>query len=221
MVGHIGIDVKGPVRRCDFIKADFRQVFEHQAPVFRIDIHHLLTVLPRLQGAQGGHLRGVWRAEEEVLRDAFDHPHMIFRHHHPADPPARHGEEFREGIDDIDIIRKLERGDGAAFILDAVVNLVGNERDTLVMAGLDQRAHILMTEHCAGGIARAGNNQTVEPVGDFIRHGLQPVFHFRRDAHGGDVEPAQNLAIGRIARLAHPDLCAGIEQGGKGEDECA
>ena len=78
-----------------------------------------------------------------------------------------------------------------------------------------------MAQHRARRIARRGQHETGEVVRQVRRHRLVAVLGARLDAHRHEVERAQDLAVGGIARVAHADPVAGVEQRREGEQESA
>ena len=141
-LGDVGVDVEGAVRRRDAGEAGPRQAFEHQRAVGAVDGEVGVELRRRVEGGERRDLAGVRRADEEVLHQPLDAADVRFGHHHPADAPAGHREVLREGVDDVDLVGDLEGRDGAAAVLDAVVDLVGDEGEVELGGALDERAEL-------------------------------------------------------------------------------
>ncbi len=95
-IRHIGVDVERAICWQHPRQPQSRQRIQQQLAVRHIDRLVGLQLLLRLERGQCRHLRDRRRRDVEVLRQALDRPHQRLRQHHPADPPARHREVFRE-----------------------------------------------------------------------------------------------------------------------------
>ena len=133
-VADVGVDVEGAVGRGDVAEAGLRQPLEHQRPVGAVDGAVGLELLGGVERGERRHLAGVRRADEQVLHQPLDAADVRLRHHHPADAPAGHREVLGEGVDDVDLVADLQRRDRAGAVVQAVVDLVGDEADARARA---------------------------------------------------------------------------------------
>ena len=116
------------------------------------------------------------------------------------------------------------RGHRRECVVEAVIDLVGDEADALAFRGLDQRAQRIARHHGAGRVGGTCHQHALER-----RAPVRIEQHVRRDRparrgrgldqHRLAAERLEDVPIRRIARHRDRDAVAGLEQREKGEDE--
>ena len=155
---------------------------------------------------------------------AIDRPHQRFRQHHPADAPAGHAEIFGERVDDHDVVGHPRCGLGRERIIEAVIDLVGDEPDPLSFRSGDEIAQRLARHHGAGRVGGTCDQHALERRLAMRREQQlgrdRPARRLRRlDHHRLAAERREDMAIGRIARQRDRDAVARLEQREECQDE--
>ena len=219
-IRHIGIDVKRTIRRRDLREPRLGQPVQHQRAVGAVDVHVGLQLVLAIHRRQRRDLCRMGRADEHVLRQPFDHTHVIGRHHHPANAPAGHREVFRERVDHIGLVRHLKCRHSLGLVFDAVINLVADERRALGVGGVDQRAHRPLIQHRPRRVRGRGDHQPRDVhIGKIRRHRLIAVFGRCGQIDRLQVQRPQDLAVAGIARRTNRHAVAGVEQRGERQDK--
>ncbi len=201
-----------------------RQAVEQDAPVLLVavlDRLHLGAPVERRLGRDLGQRR---HRDREIALQALDRADERLRQHHPADAPAGHAEIFRERVDDDGVVGELRGGLGRERIVEAVIDLVGDEPDPRAFRGVDEIAQRRIRHHGAGRVGGARDQHALERRramrGEQHLGRDRPARRLRRlDRHRLAAERAEDVTIGRIARQRDRDPVAGLEQRQEGEHE--
>ena len=103
-----------------------------------------------------------------------------------------------------------------------MINLVGNQADSVGGTVVGQLGKLVAVEHGAGGIARRCDHKAVDRPFDRIQHRrrrLEVGFRAERQRHDLDTERLQTVSISRKCGLRYHNPIARIEGGEKGEHE--
>ena len=99
-----------------------------------------------------------------------------------------------------------------------VVDLVGNERDTGLLAGFAQRLQRRAGQHRPRRVGRPRHDQPVE-ARHVARHGLQPRLHGRAEGHGRQPQRLQDMPVRRVAGQPQAHPRPGVEERREGQQE--
>src|ERR1700722_2711747 len=148
----------------------------------------------------------------------------MFRHHHPADPPAGHAEIFRERIDHERMGRQLRRRHRGERVVEAMKDFVRNESDSGAFRRRNQARQGLARHHRTSGIGGGSDQHSLQwglAMGcqqGFTGQGM-PGFAGCLDQHRFTAQRGENMAIWRIAGYGNCHPIAGLEHGEKAQDE--
>ena len=225
-IGNIGIEVERAVGREKPGQAGLRQAFDQNATVLLIAALDRLHLVGAGKRGFGGNLRQRRHRDRQVLLQPFDRPHQRLRRHHPSDPPAGHAKIFRERVDDQRLRRELGCGDGGKSVIEAVIDLVGNEADAGAFRRADQAGQRLARHHRSrriGGTADQHALQRRPAMRRQQRFAGQGVTRLVRglDQHRLATQRREDMAVGRIAGHGHGNPVAGSEHRQKCQNEPA
>src|SRR6185437_11216811 len=125
------------------------------------------------------------------------------RHNHPAEPPTRHTEEFREAVDDQCLGFDFERGRDLALITDTVINLV---RDQLHRTTSADVGDLLQGGTACDRAGRVSGTRDDDPPGsrcmrlNQLRSKSVSTLAGAIELNGNSAQGAERIAVGRVTR---------------------
>ena len=159
---YIRIEVEGAVHRQNPVEPGLRQNVEQNQAVRLVDVLHGLGLIAAIEGRLRGDLRKRRHRYGEIALQPVDRAHQLRRQHHPAHPPAGHAEIFGERVDDHDVVRQPRGGLGRKGIVEAVIDLIGDEADALALCGRQQISERRRRHHGAGRVGGARYQHALE-----------------------------------------------------------
>ena len=139
----VGIGIEGPVGRRAHAKAQPCQPGIEHLPILGVMRLLHLGIVPLAERCSRRHLTQRRGGDEQVLLQHLGAPHQVLGQHHPADAPAGHAVVFGERVDDDGIVADLQRRRLFRAIGQAVIDLVGDQRDALPLAIVIDRLQLL------------------------------------------------------------------------------
>ncbi len=159
---HICIEIEGAVGRQEVREAGLRQSCGQDAAVLLIAMLDVFHLRMTVEGSFGRDLRQRRHRDRQVLLQPFHRPYQRLRYNHPANAPAGHAEVFRERVDHHRMWRQLRGRHGRKRIVEAVIDLVGDEPDAFAFRSRDQGRTPDKRHHGAGGIGRARDQHALQ-----------------------------------------------------------
>ena len=211
-VADVGVHVERPVRRRELGDPQPRQPVEEQATVRGVarDVAVELGVRRVVERREAGALGDHGRADREVAAEDLGGAAQPLGDEHPADPPAGHREVLGEAREDHGLAAGLPGAAGQRRVavergvLDAVVDLVGDQLDAVLLAPRGQRRELRREQHGAGRVGRAGDDEPLEvgDPGDLLDRRLEPGLRAGRELDHLAAERGEDVAVAGVARAA-------------------
>ena len=149
-----GIDVKGPLGHHGDAKSQLAERGHHvvatAAELLPAFLQHRKRFRPKRRERRV--LRRGGRANECVLGEFLDLPHVGLRSDDPAQPPARHVEVLGKAVDDEHVIGQREHGGRLTIVDQSLINLVHHHEPARASHRSDDCAQLLAPDRGAGRI---------------------------------------------------------------------
>ena len=156
-------------------------------------------------------------ADKQVLRQALNHRHQRFGHHHPAQAPAGHVEVFAEAVDADDGVVDGQRGLAVVGVVaQGQINLVHQRHPaTRLHHGVDA-AQLFRVNRAAGGVGGRGQQHAARfrPPGGLylLRAELKTLLRRGGNQHRAPVSRTYKMPVARVAGVGHEHFVARVDQ---------
>ena len=135
---NVRVEIERAVDRKKLVEPCLGQAFDQDFPVVLVAVLDRLKLGAAVERGLRRDLRQRRHRDREIALQAVHRAHQRRRHDHPADAPAGHAEVFRERVDDHGVVRHAQRGFRGHRVVEAVIDLVGDEADALLVGDANQ-----------------------------------------------------------------------------------
>ena len=177
----------------------------------------------RGEGLQGGVLGDRGWAERKIGFEVFQRFNQIIGNDEPTKPPPGHRKIFRKAADGDGTVGIVAGGRAGPTVGNAVVDFVGNEQASNLLAPVGNAAQLLRVDDRAGGVVGAGHNDGLGGglyVCELVNGGLEAGVWPTGQVDDVSAEGRQGIAVGGVTGPGHDDGIARVEdrekQGDKG-----
>ena len=214
----VAVGVERAVRRGEGGHPDLRQTVEHDLPVSGITLNVTFQLTLGLGSERGDrtHLRDRRRTDRQVALQQFDPAHQVLRHEVPTQPPPGHRMELAHRAQHHRLARGLPGRRRRSAEPDAVVDLVRQQQHVVGLAPAGDRGELGGVDDRAGGVRRAGDDETVgldvETL-ELLHRRLETLRRTAFEVEHVHAERMDGAAVGRVPGAGHRDRRAGVEGG--------